>query len=311
MIKISVIICTYNRYESLKNTLNSLLSQECDKGFDYEVIVVDNNSEDKTKETVESYIPKFNGKLRYLFEPRQGKSYALNTGIKESKGEIISFTDDDVLPDKCWLSNLHQTFKETNAVCIGGNVKPKWNCQKPKWLEVKGLFSLQGPLCINDRGNEISDNINPVGCNMAIRKDIFDKYGGFRTDLQRVGNGLISGEDTVFCQGLRNEGEKIVYNPNALVYHVISQERVKKSYFRRWYFAKGRSESRIMLSKEENIIYLWRIPRYFYKLFLKYLLKWILFSIRRDTVKTFYYEMQMQIILGFVTERWFYNRLSL
>jgi len=80
---ISVIICTYNRCESLKDTLDSLLAQECDGTFNWEVIVVDNNSKDRTKEVVESYMHKFGGKLRYLFEPRQGKSHALNKEIKK------------------------------------------------------------------------------------------------------------------------------------------------------------------------------------------------------------------------------------
>lgn len=82
---ISIIISTYNRCESLKDTLDSLLNQEIDGSFDYEVIITDNNSKDKTKEVVESCKEKFNGRLRYLFEPQQGKSYALNRAIKESK----------------------------------------------------------------------------------------------------------------------------------------------------------------------------------------------------------------------------------
>src|SRR3990167_2999593 len=92
---LSVIIATYNRCENLKEALRTLYQQENDGTFDYEIIVIDNNSKDQTREVVESFIAKEGLKVRYIFEPIQGKVYALNTGITHAKGEIVAFTDDD------------------------------------------------------------------------------------------------------------------------------------------------------------------------------------------------------------------------
>lgn len=116
---ISVIICTYNRHESLKDTLNSLITQERDGSFDYEVIVVDNNSNDETKRIVNAYELQANDKLKYLFEPKQGKSYALNRGILESRGEAIAFTDDDAVADRNWVREIWLTFKMFNCDGVG------------------------------------------------------------------------------------------------------------------------------------------------------------------------------------------------
>ena len=108
---ISIIIATYNRRSHLILTLESLLKQQTDASFEYEVIVVDNNSNDATKTAVESEFSKWNGRLKYFLEPNKGKSYAMNKGINESKGQIIAFTDDDVIVDPRWLLNIVKCCK--------------------------------------------------------------------------------------------------------------------------------------------------------------------------------------------------------
>ena len=88
--------------------------QDCEEGFDYEVIIVDNNSKSPRKDILEPYIRKFKGKIVYLSEPKQGKCFAVNTGIKNAKGDIIALTDDDIVADKYWLSNIYRCFKKYN-----------------------------------------------------------------------------------------------------------------------------------------------------------------------------------------------------
>src|ERR1700757_4351034 len=103
---ISVIVCTYNRCDELALTLESLANSLLPPPTVWEIIVVDNNSNDKTKEAVELFVRRFPGRFRYLCEARQGKSYALNAGIRDARGEILVFTDDDVVVEATWLDNL-------------------------------------------------------------------------------------------------------------------------------------------------------------------------------------------------------------
>src|SRR3990167_5510795 len=114
MPKISVVVPTYNRCESLIKALQSIADQTGIDKADYEIIVVDNNSTDKTKEIVEGFKRAFPGNLIYLFEQRKGKTFALNKGIESTRGEIIAMTDDDCVADRNWLANIWKTFCPKN-----------------------------------------------------------------------------------------------------------------------------------------------------------------------------------------------------
>lgn len=231
--KISVIICTYNRAESLKDTLDSLLAQRCDETFEYEIITVDNNSTDKTKELTESYIQKFEGRGRYLFEPKQGKPYALNRGIQESKGEILAFTDDDVIVDTKWLSEIHKNFANPEIGISGGIINPIWQSEKPSWLTEK----LYGSLALQNYGDKpfmssLSNRL-PFGASFAFRKNLLQRYGLFDEKL-------IFAQDTEICLRLLKNKVTFGYNPNIIAYHKIPSERLKKEYFYKWFYRRGK-----------------------------------------------------------------------
>jgi len=267
MIKISVIIATYNRCESLNDVLDTLLLQERTIDFDYEILVADNNSKDKTKEVIESYVPKFNGQLRYLFEPRQGKSFALNLGIKEAKGEIIAFTDDDVIVDKEWLLNIWKCFKNYNCDGIGGRILPLYPENTPKWLKDNEDI-LNGPIVFYDYGENIQiynkKYILPfVGANMSFRKDCFFEYGLFRIDL---GPGLDSmmGDDTDFFRRLEKAGKKLFYCGNALVWHKVDRKRASLKYIAKWNIASGKYLVK-KGDKNKKFKYSFGVPRYLFR----------------------------------------------
>lgn len=266
MVVISVIICTYNRCISLKDTLDSIFSQACDGIFDYEVIVIDNNSKDNTKVFVESYMPKFNRKLRYLFEPIQGKSHALNTGIKEAKGEIIVFTDDDVIVDQNWLLNIWQCFQDYNCDGVGGRILPLYPDKTPNWIkDNKDL--LGGPIVFFDHGEQIKvydkKNMFPfVGANMSFKKDCFVECGLFRTNLG-PGTGS-SDEDTEFFIRLMGSDKKLYYCGKALIWHPVEKERMNYAYLAKWFLKEGRAFVR-RNAREKKIIFYFGIPRYIIK----------------------------------------------
>lgn len=297
---VSVIIATFNRCKSLKDTLESLINQECNGSFGYEVVVVDNNSKDKTKEAVESYVLPFNGRLRYLFEPRQGKSYALNAGIKEAEGEIIAFIDDDCLAEKKWLLNMLKCFRIYNCDGIGGRVLPLYQDNTPLWIK-ENKDILNGPIPLYDYGEDIREydkqNMLPfIGANMILKKYCFNKAGLFREDL---GAGLGSaGEDTEFFRRLQRNGINLYYCGTALVLHKIEHNRMNLEYIAKWCMHSGSYYAvKEYIEEKNNLIFCFGIPRYLIRTVAQdlFLLPFLIFN-RREFIKLymkFYREIGM------------------
>lgn len=237
---ISVIICTYNRSESLRRTLQSLKEMSVPDNIGWELLIVDNNSTDKTKEAVNDFIKVSGLNCRYVFESKQGLSNARNRGVKEAGGEIIAFTDDDVIVDKYWLQNMAKVFKGNNVSCVGGRIFPIWGKPCPKWLI--NDIRLYGPLAILDYGEKTLHMTFPNlwGANFAVKKIMFEKYGTFNTSFGRRPGKLYSYEETDFIKRLIENGEKVLYAPDVIVHHFIPPQRMRKSYFRKWHFENGK-----------------------------------------------------------------------
>src|SRR5713226_1139241 len=107
---LTVIICTWNRAKSLAVVLNSLEASQVPEGLTWEVLIVDNNSKDETRAVCESFIAKNPRRFRYLFHVTQGKTNALNAGIREAYSEILALTDDDLTVDPHWVAEIHKAF---------------------------------------------------------------------------------------------------------------------------------------------------------------------------------------------------------
>jgi glycosyltransferase involved in cell wall biosynthesis len=250
--KISVIVCTYNRSHCLATALESTAALTLPDSVEWEVLVVDNNSSDRTREVVEDFCRRYPGRFRYLFEAKQGKSNALNTGIREARGDILAFTDDDVTVEPAWLNNLTAALHSGEWAGAGGRVVPLWSSSPPSWIELKSRDAL-APLAHFDLGPEAGElTETPFGCNMAVRKAIFDKYGGFRPDLgpstesdfRQWSHKLPprNSEDSEFGNRLLVAGERLRYEPSAVVFHPVQENRVQKKYFLAWWFEKGRAD---------------------------------------------------------------------
>jgi glycosyltransferase involved in cell wall biosynthesis len=241
---ISVLVCTYNRAQNLTETLNSIITQSSPDSYTWETLVVDNNSSDQTRQVVEAFQRQFPDRIRYVFEPKEGISNARNTAIRESRGEILTFIDDDETAEPNWLKNLTEHLHGGEWVGAGGRVLPPSDFVPPAWMQVKGLF-VSGPLASFDLGEKAGQlNEPPFGANMAFRREVFDKLGFFRIDLGRSGNNLISNEDTEFGRRVLAAGLRLRYEPSALTYHPVEARRLKKSYFLHWWFNKGKSDVR-------------------------------------------------------------------
>jgi glucosyl-dolichyl phosphate glucuronosyltransferase len=268
---ISVVLGTYNRAGSLRLTLETFL-QLMFQDLTWELLVIDNNSTDSTREVVENFAATAAFPVRYIFEKRQGRSAALNAGIVEAKGEIIAFTDDDVLLHPDWISNLKQTFERFNCAAVAGRVVPVWNHPKPDWLEMDGQFAVVH-FELGDKFREIRKP--PLGANSAFRKDVFQKYGLFRLDLGVTGGHTITCDDTEFGERLIRGGEKIVYCPSAIIYHPVDPKRTTKGYFLSWYYYNGVSLTRMAGVRKEGISW-FGAPRWLYRETLTNFGKWML-----------------------------------
>ena len=155
----------------------------------WEILVVDNNSTDETRQVVEDFRNRYPDLIRYWFEPQQGLSYARNAGIQHARGNILAFIDDDEDAAAGWLQNLRTNLHSGEWAGAGGRVLPQWNGSRPPWLSSKSSFT-SGPLVMFDAGPEGGQLTEPpFGANMAFKKEVFDVHGRFRTDLGRAGKG--------------------------------------------------------------------------------------------------------------------------
>jgi GT2 family glycosyltransferase len=210
----------------------------------WEILVVDNNSTDDTRQVVEGLQRRYPGRIRYVFELEQGISHARNAAIREAFGEILAFIDDDEMADAKWLEILTSNLHDGQWAGAGGRVVPPSNFSPPAWLSILGS-SIGGPLAVFDPALGAGPlNEPPFGANMAFRREVFDKCGGFRTDLGRAGQSLISNEDTEFGRRLMGVGLRLRYEPSAVTYHPVEESRLRISYFLNWWFNKGRSDVR-------------------------------------------------------------------
>jgi len=242
--RITVILCTHNRARSLATTLESVVTQTLRQPVGWEILVVDNNSSDGTRQVVEDFRRRYPERIRYLFESQQGISHARNSGIQDARGNILTFIDDDETAGPEWLQNLTANLYTGEWSGAGGRILPVWNCPRPRWLADESALT-SAPLAMFDAGTEAGELAeSPFGANMAFRKEVFELCGGFRTDLGRVGKSMLSGEDSEFGRRVLAAGRRLRYEPSALTYHPVEEYRVKQQYFLRWWFNKGRSDVR-------------------------------------------------------------------
>ena len=273
--KISVILCTYNRCQSLAKALESVAAQTLPESVEWEVLVMDNNSCDQTRGVIEDAFRRHPNRFRYLFEPQPGKSYALNAGIREARGDVLAFMDDDVTAEPTWLQNLTAALHNGDWAGAGGRVLPAESFSPPRWLLVEGQYAL-APLALFDLGSEACPLAEPpFGTSMAFRKDMFEKYGGFRTDLGPCPGSEVRNEDTEFGRRLLAAGERLLYQPSAVVYHAVTESRIQKKYFLAWWFAKGCADIREFGIQPNTRWCYCGIPLYLFRRLAVWALRWM------------------------------------
>ncbi|WP_414565646.1 MULTISPECIES: glycosyltransferase [unclassified Anabaena] len=228
--QISAIICTHNRDTYLGAAIDSLLAQ--DFAAEFEVVVIDNGSSDRTREVVEQRLG--DTRVKYFFEPTLGLSVARNTGAKVARAEILAYLDDDAVASTSWLQVLYAAYEDNSQLAIaGGKVTLLWppDIQPPQWLST-GLASNLGAYDLGDSMIYIEKpGLTPRGLNYSIRRSFLEEIGGFDPHLGRVGKNLLSNEELQMTELALQRGWQVAYLPDALVAHNVAPERLKRSWF--------------------------------------------------------------------------------
>jgi glycosyltransferase involved in cell wall biosynthesis len=261
--QLDVIVPTYNRHSLLERALQSLLAAELPAGLDVKITIVDNNSRDKTPSVVDSFKPGFQGRLNYLFEPKPGKSHALNAGIAATSGELVGMIDDDEEIDRSWFVRINEVFANHELDFVGGPYVPRWGAPQPSWLPsrysgVIGALNL-GP----ERRPYGADAIMPGG-NAVVRRSTLQKLMPYSTLLGPQGDMYLADEDTDMYFRLIASGAKGLYLPDLVVYHYIHPERLTKDYYRHWCFRRGISSGILDRGRRQQVPYLLGVPRYLF-----------------------------------------------
>ena len=207
--RISVVVCTHNGEATIGTCLNALCRLDY---ADFEVIVVDDGSTDRTAEIAADFA------VRLIRTENRGLSSARNTGLEAATGEIVAFTDDDAWPDRDWLRYLAIGFASGDHVGIGGpNLPP----EDAGVIERAVALAPGGPthVLLTDQEAE-----HIPGCNMAFRQEALKAVGGFDPQF------TIAGDDVDICWRLQDRGWTIGFSPAAVVHH--RRRRSVRAYLR-------------------------------------------------------------------------------
>lgn len=227
---ISVIVCTYNRPEKLKNTLMSITNQSLRSEL-YEVIVVNNG--DELPSEIQN-ICKSNKNFKIITEKRIGLSYARNKGATIAKGRYLFYIDDDAEADRLLLEKVFQDFRKYKDVgIIGGQIILKTPDPKPD-VVLSGKEALWSEYTVQyKKYREITKQYEfPFGANFSVNHHVFDQIGGFDEGYGRKGHDYAGGEETAMCFKVLNSGYKIGIEPGAVVYHYVDEDRFSRAHIR-------------------------------------------------------------------------------
>jgi glycosyltransferase involved in cell wall biosynthesis len=315
-VDVSVIIATFNRACDLTDTLKSLSQLRTARSW--ELIVVDNNSTDATRRVVDEAASAFPAPVRYVFETRQGRSPALNAGIRRALGDIIVTTDDDVRVETDWLDRIAEGLNRLGCDYVGGRVLPIWQAPRPRWLPDRGgkHWAVIALLDYGDQPIEFGARV-PLGVNMAFRRTAFDRAGLLDPDVGRKAGTLLGQEVREWCIRARAAGVHGCYVPDIAVRHVIPASRLRKSYFRRWFYWRGISRALLyersgldMEAPEQappqtrSVPHVFGVPRYLYRTAMGHARDWIAALVGRDPVASFDHELWLWFFAGIVRQRW-------
>lgn len=242
-VRLSVIICTYNRDKYIYNVLKSIAENDFPKDR-YEIVLVNNNCTDQTESECSRFLQDFSDvDLKIFKEAHQGLSYARNRGISEAEGDVLVYVDDDAVVNSGYLktyADFFDTHPEVDAA--GGRIVPRYETSEPDWFSKYTRQLITAQLDFGKKECRFPKGKFPGGGNAAYRKTVFDRVGFFNVELGRKGTGLIGAEEKDLFDKMTDQGIQFFYLPDAVLYHIIPDSKLTKDYFERWTYAIGKSE---------------------------------------------------------------------
>lgn len=300
---ISVIICTYNRAHNLNECISCLSSQINTDNIKWEILIVDNNSTDNTKQVVEDLKISCPIPIRYVYEENQGLSYARNRGIQETNSTWIVFIDDDIRVTDKWLSSIYNTFTSHNCDAVGGRIHVQSPELLPAWIKPE-MYGFLGHQDFGDKEYPL-DGLRefPFGGNMAFHRRVIGKIGLFDTGMGRKGSGdkredLFKGEETDFFHRLAKTCGSMYYQPDAIVQHIILPYQLKKKFFRTLHYNAGFIYAIKDTNKYDRTFF--SIPLFVFPQLIRSISKYLLIVITKGVNTAFRQQMNIGYFLGMV-----------
>ena len=232
---LSIVICTYNRNDILKICLETIVKY-FPTNFTAEMIVVNNNSTDSTAQTLTDFV-KTHSWCKIVNEPKQGLSQARNTGFQSASYSWILYLDDDAKIDQNLFNRVHENIKLQTYQCIGGMYLPWYINEKPKWFRDKWASN---QLAYN-KLHLLQMNEFASGGVFLIHKNLLEKHKGFHTTYGMLGKQLGYGEETDLQRRIRNTGQKVAYDPEMIIYHLVSPQKMTVSWQLKSSFKMGQT----------------------------------------------------------------------
>jgi len=309
---LSIIIPTRNRLLTLVGTVNSLLNQSLDKKK-YEILIVDQSTNQDTKEFISLKKNTSDYKIKYIYNNIPGLHSSRNIGAKKAIGDVLIFTDDDVCIDYNYLEIVFNSFKDSLSIAImTGKILPIYKGKLPEWINYfwenynNGKYIWQ--ISLLDLGNEkkeISPNLI-FGCNYIIRRDLYVKFKGTNPDAFPKELIKYSGNSEIALSYKINEsGLKIVYNPDLVIYHIVSKEKLTEKYFYDRNYFEGIKKSYDDIRKTRKRIPLKQTIRDFFLVFKSVLIFVFKFYSKADRVKL---KCNLNSFKGKVMHKWWVLR---
>ncbi|WP_442511040.1 glycosyltransferase family 2 protein [Novipirellula sp. SH528] len=233
---ISIVICTHKRPDMLKDALSSLIRQETDGEFTYEVVVV-YSACPIDPELIAEFQQQTDAPLRAVMESRAGQVTARNLGLDEAQGEWIANFDDDQIAEPYWLKELWKTAQEHQCECVGGALQLRFpdGCDRKLTPKMQRMLGATVPW---DTVRPYTDQQGPGSGNQMLHRSVFDKLGKYDESF------TLRGYDTDMYRRIRMAGFKSWFNPRALGYHVTPSSRLQDEYFKETSLHNGWSFSR-------------------------------------------------------------------
>ena len=262
VIRLTVAICTRNRFEQLRRTLDALQHVAVPPDVHWDVVVVNNNCTDRTSEVIRSFAGRL--PIREALEATPGLSSARNRAIDAATGDYIVYIDDDILVERDWLEEYARAIRtHPTAAVFGGSIRPEFDGEPPTWL-VAGLPIIGG---VYGLSRDLSDEIAldsphlPLGGNMVIRTDLLREHR-FDSRIGRTAGNLLAGEEAVLLRTILTTGHKGYWVPGARVRHCIPKRMQNVAHVRRYFHDWGVSLATITPPKGRTLLgeplWMWR-----------------------------------------------------